>query len=101
MFFYESDTNKDEAVVFKIKDMDTDFIILSYGDIEYKIPSDKVKKSDDKNYYIINEDGIYLHLNGDMSLIYWYNNGIKSEKSNFYPISSEKVIYKDGEYYLK
>ena len=101
MYFYESNTDKKEAVVLKLTDMDTDFINVSFGALEYKIPSENVKHRDDKNYYKINELGIYLHLYGNIYFIHFYENGVKNGKGDYYPISKDKVDYRDNEYYLK
>ena len=101
MYFYEANKNKDEAVVLNLTDMDSNFINIRFGDIEYKFPSEHVKNRDDKNYYIINELGIYLHFNGDIYFIHFYENGAKNGKGDYYPISKDKVEYRDNEYYLK
>jgi len=100
MYFYEQDEEKDSATVVKITDMDADFTNISFGEIEYKMPSYKIKKEKDKNYFVLNSEGLYIHLNGGILHLHFYINNEYTQDSNYFPIRKEKIEYREGEYYL-
>jgi len=97
-FFYEYNVPKESAVILKIDDLDEDFIVI---DFDNNLKVKFLKNNNNINYYVINNNGIYIHYAGAIYLLHYHKNDGIISGYDFYPISKEKVEHRNGEYYLK